>query len=318
VKFHELKKHITAGELKPVYALYGDDAWVLGAAWKMFDSIITELPEFNIEKFGEKSGPGKALDACETLPTFGNNRLIKADMPQVDISRLTKYLSSPNPSSVLVLRFGVTMPEKLKDMAGIEVINCDRLDTATIIKWAKRESGKYGAELSDKAAAKLAAFCLNSMARIATETLKLAAYKFGGVIEESDVEELVTADAEYKIFALTDALVAGNRDLAYAVLDKLIAERNQPVALLGLMYSNYRRLLHSRLAGQDPDLPKYLGVKDGAVRIAARQSQRYGKRKLYDTAKLFHKADLDFKSGGISGRAGLEKLMWQICGENNG
>ena len=315
MNFTALKKHISAGTLKPCYALYGDDAWVLNAAWKMFDGVVTEFAEFNIEKFGEKADLSRVLDACEVLLIAGGVRLVKADSPTVDnvsVAKLAKYLGRPNPSSVLVLRFGAALPDKLKGLSGVEPVDCNRLDTDTIIKWAKREAGRHGAEFGDKAAAKLAAYCLNSMSRISMETLKLAAYKYGGVIGEEDVEELVTADAEYKIFALTDALAAGNRDLAYDVLDKLIADRNQPVALLGLMYGSYRRMLHSRLAAGDIDLPKHLGVKEAAVKIAARQAQKYGKRKLYDTVKLFHKADLDFKSGGAGGRAGLEKLMFEI------
>ena len=319
MKFSELKKHIHSGSLAPCYTLYGDDAWVLNAAWKMFDAVAAGgVPEFNIEIFSEKGDLAKVLDACETLPMLGgggDKRLVKADSPDTHntaIAKLTKYLSNPNPDTVLVLRFGAALPEKLKGISGIQAVDCGRLDTATIIKWAKREAARYGASLTDAAAAKLTAYCLNNMSRISTEALKLAAYKYGGSIEGGDVEELVTADAEYKIFALTDALAANNRDLAYDVLDKLLTDRNQPIALLGLMYGSYRRMLHSRLAAGDPELSKQLGVKEAAVKISARQAQKYSKRKLYDTVKMFHQADLDFKSGGVTGRAGLEKLVFQM------
>ena len=314
MKFSDLKSHITKEQLHPCYCLYGSDAWVVSSAYKMFDSIVSDS-SFDLERFDNGEDINRVLASCETISMFGGRRVIKAGLMSVNkdvLTALSKYLSRPNPSAILVFKCGTDMPDKLSGLAGIAAVDCNRLDNSLIVKWAKRESISYGATLSDGAAMLLVKYTLGDMSRISQEIVKLATYKNNGIIEPIDVEELVSADVEYKIFALTDALIARNVGLSYDVLDKLLKDRNQPIALLGLMAASYRRLLYARLSGSDPSLPKYLGVKDGAVRIAERQAKSYTKRQLYDIVKKFAKADLEFKSGGISGRAGLEKLLCEI------
>ena len=313
MQFTLLKKHLSQGNLSPCYVLHGDDDWVINTAWGMFDNAVDSFPEFNIEILGEGSDIRKILEACLTLPMMAERRLVKADKPSFSMKLLQEYLSNPAPSTVLVLKFGAALPKDLTaGGGGVTIVNCNRLDRATMTMWVKREAEKSGAEISNGAAALLFDYCLDNMSRISTETVKLAAYRYGGIIEPNDVEEFVTADAEHKIFALTDAMTQGNPDLAFDVLNKLLADKNQPIAILGLMYSHYRRLLHSAISGDDPDLYKYLGVKEGAVRIAQKNSKKYSKRRLYDIVKMFHQADFDFKNGGLSGRAGLEKIVAEI------
>ena len=314
MQFTQLKKHIAQGDLKPCYVLHGDDDWVVNSAWSMFDSAVDNLPEFNIEVFGEGSDFKKVLESCQTLPMMAERRVVKAVKPSYfSMKILAEYLTNPPPTTVLVIKFGGTIPKDLTaGGGGVTIVNCNKLDRRTMTMWINREIEKRGAEISDSASNLLIDYCLSSMSRISTETAKLSAYRYGGKIEPNDVEELVTADAEYKVFALSEAMTAGNADLAFDVLGKLLADKNQPIAILGLMYNHYRRLLHASISGDDHDLYKHLGVKEMAVRISQRQSKNYSKRRLYDIVKIFHQADFDFKNGGISGKTGLEKIVAQI------
>ena len=64
-----------------------------------------------------------------------------------------------------------------------------------------------------------------------------------GVVTIDLVEAFVPNTRELTNFELTDHLVAGRRAKAIAILEKILDDGAEPLALLGLLAYNYRRLL---------------------------------------------------------------------------
>ena len=177
--------------------------------------------------------------------------------------------------------------------------------------------GWNGRSISGEAYDLWLAEILNGLAaRMKIELEKLASYaKDRGRITTADVEALVVAARKNTVWQLTEMLASRKRAAAFAFLDNLMREGEQPVMVVGALAWMYRKLMEAR------DLPatvngfqaaRQLGMRPEAAETAVRQAHRIPKKDLLAGLAALAEADSRLKSSNPDPRAMMEFLIARL------
>ena len=300
MKYLELEKNLNKQRL-PAYNIFGADDYLKDAALKRILGLVTEFPDMNINFFGEKAEAADIRDACELLPMMGDIRVVAAAVSAfkkdgADV--INAYLENPNPCAVLVLLSG---EEPVKGVKDAEPVDCGKLSSSALNKIIAGECAKAGVPIDENAVLKLIDYCGNNMTRISGELQKLISWAgAGGKIDAAAVALMVEPESEYKIYQLADAAAKGDAALCMRIVQKCLADKLAPSAMLAGIYSHFRRLLYCAVSkGGDEELAAALGVKPFAVINARRQAQAFTKMRLKKINDLCNRSEMNVKSGKI-------------------
>lgn len=192
------------------------------------------------------------------------------------------------------------------------------LSGATLVRWIKDRARTYGGTISDQAAALLASYTGGDLRGLSNEVQKLVTYAGPGkTVQETDVQLLASRGGEENIFALVDAIGAGNRGAALRALSSLMEHGERPERILVMVGRQVRLLLQARDAQ--------------ARRLPAEETARvlglapYPQRKVMDQAHVFElsrlaamhqrvlAADVAIKTGLQEAALALELLLVELC-----
>ncbi len=313
IKFVDFKKHVAEGKFEAVYALMGEDDFLRRSAVAMLEKIV-DMPQLDVACYGDDSDVGEMIADYSQLPMMSRYKLMKCSFenkPYREAERFLQHVQKhPNPAAIVAFDER-TLPSCLAggNVGKYCVVDCARLDKPMVIRWLADKSKRSNASISRDAAELLADYCGNSLMRIDTEFEKLAAVKCGERIEDIDVKAFVAPDGDFKIYELSDALAKKDTDRTYLIYDSLIVN-TAPVAIIGALYSHFRRLLYAAISDFDREtLSRYLRVKPYAIDMAARQAKQYSPKRLKRIIDRLSNIDADFKAGRISDRLALDAFI---------
>jgi len=339
----DLRNQLKRREVKPVYLLFGPETHLRDLAVKTITDFAFadgDLRDFNETSFSLNTEDNlrHAISAAEQLPMMSTRRVIRITDVRISSSGirdtitedhepiLSAYLSNPSQHSVVIFvadelngvrKMGKFLREKT---AAVEFSS---LDDSQLTKLAREKITEAGAEINDAALRYLIGLVGQDVRRLTNEINKLAtAVLPGKTITLELIESLVPNSRELSNFDLTDHLVAGRRTQALAVLKKILDDGGEPLALLGLISYNYRRLL----------MVKEM-MSRGADRreVANAAKLRYNDQEPFLTAarrtemssltraiKLLAKTDLAIKtstggSGPVGARLQIEMLICELA-----
>lgn len=339
----ELRNQLRRREFAPVYTLFGEEAYLRDlAAATIADLAFSsgDLRDFN-ETAVHLSGKDdilNALDAAKQLPMMAARRVVKATgvrvsttaakdtLPDSYEDALAAYLDDPAPETVLILvadelngsrKIGKMLRERSF------AVEFKRLDDRELADWARREIADQGCTIDDLTVRLLVERAGQDVRRLSNEVRKLAAASMpDNVITAGLVEALVPNSRELSNFDLTDHLIAGRKRDALATLKKILDDGAEPLALLGLISFNYRRLMIAKDM-MDRSAPraevaaavKLYGKGQDAFLAAARRSET---GKLARSLELIAQTDLAIKtslggSGAQGARLQIEMLVCQLA-----
>ncbi len=307
--FSALKRHIKEGALDPAYFITGEDAFLRMSAVNMFRKLAGDMPDLNLSELTSPESAVAIIDACNSLPFMNDYRVVLVYPSGIDAAPLEKYLENPCRSTVLVFVAEKPDAKFAKLLPKTTVVDCAKLDRPTVLQWIAAKTAEGGASITTAAANLLVDYCAQDMSRISGELPKLCAYRYGGKIEEEDVANLVAATLDFKIFELSEAVSSKKSEKAATVLKNLIESGAAPVALLGLLYNHFRRLLYVAVTPPYDRMASDLGVKEYAVQKAKTQAARFSAVRLKAICDSLHKADYDFKTGKIADKTALELVV---------
>ena len=310
LKFVELKKHVLGGKLAPAYLISGDDAFIVRSAVGFFRALTGEFPELNFTAFRSDASPTDIVNALNSPPVLSDKRAVTVADFAGDAEPIKKYLESPNPTSVLI--FTGSLTRNINPIVkSLETVDCNRLDMSYLTGWITGKTASEGGSITPEAARKLAEYCNREMNRINAELNKLVCFAAGEEITESTVENLVSPDEEYKIYELSEAIATKNNEKAMNILTKLFAENNAPVALTGMLFNHFRRLLFASLNPTSPTLAADLRITDYAAKMAVKQSAAFSPRRLLAIVNALGDLDYLMKTSGASDKTSLTAF---VCG----
>jgi DNA polymerase-3 subunit delta len=135
-----------------------------------------------------------------------------------------------------------------------------------------------------------------------------------------DLEQLMGRSREHSVFELTDALVAGHRDAALQVLNRLLDDGEEPVKILAMVSWVIRQLIIARdLAARgcpERELLQQLGGRWDQRRRVLRKAERAEMTALEGLLVACSRSDATVKiQRGAGSRGALEGLCRRVCAE---
>ncbi len=260
----QLKAQVKDRELHPVYALLGDETYLRDIAAKTIADMAFgegDFRDFNDNEFSLNSPDNikSALAAADQLPMMASRRVVKITDVRVSSSAakdtlkeehfdaLSAYLSNPSATSIVIfiadeLNGTRRMGKLLRDKT--MCVDFTTLDDGELIHWVRGKLRELDAEIDDRTLRHLISCTGPDARRLTIELTKLATAALPGKVIDIDlVDSLVTNVREISNFDLTAHLVSGDRSRALQTLEKILDDGTDPIALVGLLSYNYRRLL---------------------------------------------------------------------------
>jgi DNA polymerase III subunit delta len=343
VSKEKLREHTRNRSFEPVYVLYGPEVFLRETAAKYIaDTAFEEgeLRDFNEDTFDldDPANIINALAAAQQLPMMARRRIVRvtgarvAATSQKDtlkeeyLEAMAAYLADPSPHTIFLinaeeLNGNRKMAVLLKEKAAS--VEFTALGDSELLAWVRKRVEGYGIK-ADPAALKLLVTLVGAdLHRLGNEADKLAsaADEPGGITIEL-VEALVANTRESSNFDLTDHLVAGRREHALAALKKTLDDGAEPLALLGLVSYNLRRMLIAKdmMASGAPadEVGRAIKVRYSDREPFLASSRRAERAKLRHCLRRLAAVDLAIKtslggSGPKGSRLQFEMLFCEIA-----
>lgn len=323
MKYGEFKQHIKEAlqgseNLAPAYIVCGDDDYLKSSAIKALKNLVDpEYADFNLSTASGDDGVFSAIDALYTFPMFDERKVVvlKLDSAISGASKdaYEKYLASPSETSVLVVDCDDEVAKTLKNKKA-KVVDCSRLDDGELAKEIEEIAFCAPARKIDKdAEIELITRTQGNMSRIATEMVKLKAY-CDDVITKCAVEEMVSADIDFQIYELANAVSEKNANKALEALDVFFKNGIRGVTIINRLYDKYRNMLHAELNKNLPneEVAKLLGMKSGAVYFLRKVSSNYSQMRLKKCVDYLHSLQYDVLSGKRSDVSAIHEAILQL------
>jgi len=339
----DLKSQLRRREFAPVYVLFGAETYLRDIAARTITDLVfgdQDLRDFNESSFSlETEGALKsALAAARQLPMMSERRVVRVTDVRVSATGardtlkeeyepdISAYLADPSPGSVVIFvadelngvrKMGKYMREKTV------AVDFATLNDIELSKWARDECAKAGAAIDERSLRVLINQTGADVRRLTNEINKLAAAAMpSSEITVELIEALVPNSRELSNFDLTDHLIAGRRSQAVEVLQKILDDGAEPLALLGLISYNYRRLLMAKdmmeRGAERSEVARVVKLRYSDQEPFLAAARRADAAKLKTAIKDLAKTDLAIKtsvggSGPIGARMQIEMLVCQLA-----
>lgn len=330
MKYNELTASIKQKKILPLYFLYGDEEFLIQEALDLVTEAVVDAGarDFNFNTFYCRDVSAVELvNLCQTLPFMAEKRLVIAKefdtLKAADLDQITPYLNDPSPSTCLVMVSNQGKYEKKAVLSAVEahgaVVRVYPLLEREIAPWIEQRAKSRGLAMQRDAAQFLWQVVGNDLQKISSELQKVEiSLKDGKTVTIDDVKTVAGDFREYSPFDLAAALGQKNREQALLILSRLLQEGEAPVALLGSLAWNFRRLLTAKAmeaagAAQD-EIMKKLRIIFHQTGLFKEQMRRYTRDELRGVFSALLAADRELKSSGMGGRLVLERLIVRLCG----
>jgi len=182
--------------------------------------------------------------------------------------------------------------------------------------WIVNETKRQGGQIEPAAATKLVEMVGADTRQAAQEIAKLLAYvNWARPLKVADVEAVSIVTAEPDIFAMVDALAAGDGRTSQKLLRRLL-ENDDPFSVWGMVVRQFRLLLQARevldARGGVNEVTSALGVHPFVAEKVAGQAKRFS---LTALEKIHHKLleiDEAAKTGQVTLDLAMETLVVEL------
>lgn len=307
----------------PVYLLKGADGYIRREVVRTLqDTVPQEARDFCLEEYGDDDDMSSVIASLSTVSMFGGRKVVylrrQKDLSEREKAMLEEYVSAPADTAVLMI------DDKAQNYVRIaqkcEIVDCGAVtekEVKTYIGELLRESG---AAIGDEALSLLYSYCAGDLGRIVSETQKLTSFAdVGHEITPGDVEQLVAADVDYKMYEMASAFTDGKAEKGLEVLANFRAKGEPPVKLLYNITATYRRVFHLAISElPDEQEAKALDMSVKAVAFNRRMIAGNKKKingyviKLKELVEYLYDLEYQFKSGAISDESALNMAVAKI------
>lgn len=285
-------------------------------------------------------GPDAAeLIACgETLPFLSDRRLVlvresawfsqgrggeeeQAGKAEGSADAVADYLDKLPDSLCLVFfvrgkaNASRKLYKRIEKLGG--VVSFVPLDQGKLVRWVIQEMKRQGKQVTGQVAEQLIFAVGRDMLALSQEIAKLAAGAGDAPsVGAEEIENLSVKTTEYKVFDLSDAVVAGSAGSALRLLQDMLAGGEQRLMLLGLLQRQYRQLLFTKilLGDRQPQeaIAKALGLPSFVARRLISAVRGYGIRELEGACQMLVETEYRVKSGQMPEEGALEDAVLRL------
>lgn len=334
---NELKSQIKSCKLNNLYLLYGEEKYLISHYTNKLIDVALDgtINDFNFKKFKASDMSVDSLEELiEVLPFLSSKKCVVVSDLEIEkfnvteIKKLKEIVSKIPETTVLIIsqsNIDASIYKSSKRNSFIKLVekhgnavNLKKLSRLSlekqIINWVK----KLNLNISQNSVEKLIEYCGDDLLNLRSELEKLSAFADNGEITEDDIELLVSKKAEANVFDLTKAVSQNNYDRALKILHILLEKKEEPVAILSLLASNYIDMYRVKVAknsgvptNQIAELFDYKR-KEFRLNLASKACDNYSVKDLRKYISFLKEIDLKLKSSKDDNKILLEELLVKL------
>lgn len=320
-----IKKQIKAGQFSPYYVLYGSEEYLKSLYLnKLVHALLAPEDTMNLSVYeGNRIDMDEVLAMANTLPFFSERRVVVLKNTGLfkSATDIGEHLANiPDSTTVLFVEKEVDKRSKLfqfvrdhgyaTEMNGLGE-NDLRLFVASGFK-------KFNLLISNNTIDLLLSRCGTDMVRLTNEIEKLAAYCQGkGEVQPKDLRTITTVVAEGHVFAMIDAVSAGDKKRAVSLYSELLAAQEKPMRILQLLAKNYYQLsLVLKMSARGiaaADIADKLSMKPFVVNKFLRNNRNTSISQIMDAISYGNELEYAVKIGNLDEHIAVEMYLLRLC-----
>lgn len=320
----------------PVYFLQGQEPYYIDQITSYIEDHVLTGPEKQMNciiMYGKEQRMHHVLSCARQLPLWSSQRivLVKEAQNLQDLSlktgqeRLLDYLTSPNPSTILVFAYKHKILDASSRLAkalckqGV-LVTTKTLYVQKISDWVQSYGRDHKRTITPKAAAMLQELVGTDLQLLANELQKVFAnLKIGSVLDDQDILTYVGQHKRLNVFELQQAV--GNKDMhkvCRMVVPYAGQHTNQSLFnLLHVLFAFFSKLLciHHAPQRSRSDLAQLLRVHPYFVGEYLQAARQYTLPQVTANLHHIHRADLQLKGIGtpvIAHHSVLQELVFRL------
>ena len=248
----KLSEEIKSGQLKQVYILYGEEAYLRNQYKdKLKNALLGEGDSMNFHYFeGKDVRPGEVIDLAETMPFLAERRVIILENSGLFAhggEELAEYLSAPSETAYFVfVEPTVDKRSKLYKAATAKgrAIEFGVQDEAVLKRWILGFLKKENKNITERDLNLFLDKTGSDMENIRGELEKLLCYCLNrDVITAQDIEEVCTKQVSSRIFDMISAVAERNQNKAMELYYDLLTLKEPPMRIMFLIARQFNLLL---------------------------------------------------------------------------
>lgn len=318
------------------YLFFGEEDYLKYHALTAAKDAISPdqtLSMFNELKLDALSySPSALLDAIMPAPMMADKKLITItglnldSMKQSEIDSLCSALAALDEydyNTVIIsvasdcFDYGRSLKSPGKRLSALSEfmtpVYFEKVSPARLISWVGKHFSNNGVTASPEVCAFTIERCGRDMFTLSSETDKISFYTLSqgrNEVTRDDVSKSSVPSAEFDTYALSNALTAGNRETALAVLGDMKFRQVEPVVIMGEIVAHIYDSLQVELLAADGltsrEISEFLKMHEYKVSLILRSKR--GVERLKIMLDKCRAADLEIKSFS-DGYSVLEKLI---------
>lgn len=320
----ELIQDIKNHSFRPVYLIYGEEAYLKNDFKKKLKDAILGEDTMNFQSFyGKETDIKEVISLADTMPFFAEKRLIlieNSGLFKKDAEPLTSYLSSMPDTTVLVfVEDQVDARGKFfKQVKKLGLaVNMERQKEDTLKTWILTILKKNGRNITPRAMELFLNSVGDNMELISTELEKLICYTTDtGAIYPEDVMEICSVQMSSHIFDMITDIAAHRQKAALDKYYELLALKEPAPLIMVLISRQFNQLLMVKelvLAGKGKDeIAKKVGIPAFVASKQMGLAKSYRMSSLRKAVEKCTEAEYSFKSGRLGDRMAVELLISEL------
>lgn len=333
-----IKTQIRSKTYSNVYLFYGEESYLKQLYInRIIDRTVDEsFKTFNLHTVDGKDATLDIIaECCEALPMMGEyNVTLVNDMPlnklSASESKKLAQLIGDVPESTILIFWQDTAEVDPKDKKWAEIIklvsangSCVNLSRKTVSELTKilvAGAQKRECSMSTDTAKYLISVVGDDMTVLLNELDKVCFFTGKGEVTKKAVDAVAVKSLEATTFSLSKALVAGNFDKAYEMLDILFFRKTEPTLIMGTLISAYIDMYRAKVAltnGENATaLASHFNYRNKEFRLTngARNASKLSISQLRNALEILAETDEKLKTGvdASGARLAIEQLMVRL------
>lgn len=325
------------GKLAPVYLFLGTESYLSDSAKQTLIDAVLKPDEMDLN-FGnydmEEVLVGVALDDAESVPFFGEKRLVMIDRPtfltaeknkqklEHDLVWLENYLK--NPPEFTVLAFFAPY-EKLDERKKITKLVKKVATTIDVKALSEKETRAFLKDTIANEGFQISPEAFELFIQLTDAKLSLAMgelpklFLFAGdsqTITKQAVNDLVPKSLEQNIFALVEYVLNKKVSDALSLYQDLLLQKEDPIKINAILMTQFRLLVQVKILEkkgyQQGDIASALKVHPYRVKLAIQQARKFEEKGLKDAFHGLIETEYRLKTGKGDKEMQFELFVLQV------
>lgn len=333
-----LDKEIKSGKIENSYVFCGLDEELIKEGIELIvkSSVDESMIDLNYIKLdGVNVTFDDILNACETMPFFGDKKVVlvyraeflkdKTDATLTKFYKeIEKYLKDLPKHTTLIMynlfndkRDTPKKHSKLKNLEKItKIVYCDKLKKDKYYKKIEDIFAAKGKEIGKVEVRYFAEKVQNNFDVIKREAEKIISYCGDRLITKGDIDKLIAKSSEDDVFDLVELISIRKVEKSIDMLNELLFKNDQHMLIIANIVNNFKRLYEFKIL---KDRGYSINDFTNKFRLPAficekilNQSNKFTQKQLQKILILCLETENNLKSSNIDKKMELELMLFNI------